>query len=164
MIDVFISHPSPYNNIQSQFLELIKAKLADHGLNAVNLGTNNWNFQKPLKPVKALIAKCRGAIIIGLERHHSYIGYEKEDSEGQSELVHKYTSSPWIHIEGGMAYQAGLPLLILKEKKIHPEGILDPNNSESYIFDFIVEKNVDALSIDLQQIIQSWASEISYEI
>lgn len=160
MLDVFISHPSPFNEQQRSFLELIKKKLTAQGLNGVNLGTSNWNYRKPLKPIKELMTKCEGAIIIGLERHHSYIGYEKEHSGEQAELIHKYASTPWIHIEAGMAYQAGLPLLILKEKKLHQEGILDPNNSESYIFDFTIEKNTEKLTTDLEQIVESWAKDI----
>ena len=60
-----------------------------------------------------------------------------------------------------MAYQAGLPLLILKEKKIHPEGILDPNNSDSYVFEFEIEKNWKKLSSEMEKIIESWIEEIT---
>jgi hypothetical protein len=69
MINVFISHPTPYNKTQEKFLKLIENKLAEHDLNATNLGKNNWNYRKPLKPIKDLITKCKGAIIIGIERH-----------------------------------------------------------------------------------------------
>jgi hypothetical protein len=160
MIDVFISHPTPFNEQQTMFLDLLKMRLAEHGLNAVNLGINNWNYRKPLIPIKDLIEKCKGAILVGLERHHSYIGYEKESSLEQNETLHKYTTSPWIHIEGGMAYQAGLPMIILKEDKVHPEGILDPNNSESYIFSFTLINNTKKLSDELEQIIESWVQQI----
>lgn len=166
MIDVFISHPTPFNKHQICFLKLIDEKLAKHGLISTNLGKNNWNYKKPLKPIKELITKCKGAIIIGLERYHSFIGYEKESAtqkEDVLELIHKYTSTPWIQIEAGMAYYAGLPLLILKEKKIYPEGILDPNNSDSYIFEFDLEKNWKKLSTEMEKIIESWVNEIKSE-
>lgn len=35
-----------------------------------------------------------------------------------------------------MAYQAGLFLLILKEDKVYGEGILDPQISDSFVFEF----------------------------
>lgn len=160
MINVFISHPTPYNESQAAFLLLIKEELLKYGLNGINLGTNNWNYIKPLKPIKEMMSTCRGAIVVGLERHNSYIGYDKEHSMHKKELIHKYSSSAWIHIEGGMAYQAGLPLLILKEEQVFPEGILDPNNSESYIFDFSLGKNTTILSAEIQQFISSWANQI----
>lgn len=161
MIDVFISHPTPCSEQQIMFLGLLKTRLADHGLNAVNLGNNSWNFRKPLIPIKELILKCKGAILVGLERHHSYIGYDKEYTSQQTEITHKYTTSPWIHIEGGMAYQAGLPMIILKEDKVYPEGILDPNNSESYIFNFTLSNNTEKLSDEVEQIIESWVKMIT---
>jgi len=163
MTDVFISHPTPFNKNQTDFLKLIDEKLEKHHLNPTNLGKNNWNYQKPLKPIKELIIKCKGAIIIGLERHHSFIGYDKEGASNRNdkvELVHKYTSTPWIQIEAGMAYQAGIPLLVLKEKKVFAEGILDPNNSDSYIFEFELEKNCKKLSSPMEKIIESWIHEI----
>jgi hypothetical protein len=104
-----------------------------------------------------------GTLLFTDYRHHSFIGYEKETAahkDDKIELIHKYTSTPWIQIEAGMAYQAGLPLLILKEKKVYAEGILDPNNSDSYIFEFEIEKNYKKLSAEMEKIIESWIKEI----
>lgn len=140
MVNVFISHPTPYNKHQENFLSLLANLLQEHGLCPVNLGQNDWNFKSPLKPISEIMNTCKAAIIIGLERSHSYIGYEKEYSKNSKELIHKYTTSPWIQIEAGMAYHANLPLLILKEKKLFPEGILDPNIGEYYVFEFEIGK------------------------
>lgn len=139
-INVFISHPTPYNKHQEIFLRLIESELKKHGLNPTNLGKNNWSFVSPLKPIKEIMDTCVAAIVIGLERHHSFIGYEKEFSKVSKELIHKYSSSPWIQIEAGMAYQAGLPILILKEDKVYGEGILDPQISDSFVFEFELKK------------------------
>jgi hypothetical protein len=152
MINIFISHPTPHNRKQQRFLELIEAQLMSHGLNPTNLGKQNWNYKSPMKPISDLMRTCKGAIIIGLERYHSYIGYEKEKIES----IHRYVSTPWIHIEAGMAYQTGLPLLILKEKKLVAEGILDPNISEYFVFEFEIEKMQKELAANLKQVIASW--------
>lgn len=161
MIDVFVSHPTPHNKYQEQFISLLEEKLRNNNLNPVNLGKKNWNFKCPLEPIREMIKTCKAAIIIGLERSHSYIGYEKESSKDSKEIIHKYTSSPWIHIEAGMAYQANLPLLILKEKKIYAEGILDPNISDYYIFEFEIEKIYKKLSPQIEELIQSWINHIT---
>jgi hypothetical protein len=160
MIDVFISHPSPFNTTQKDFLALIEESLNSHGLNPVNLGKNSWDFRSPLKPIKEIMSRCKAAIIIGLERDHCYIGYEKESSEDEKEYVHKFRSSSWIQIEAGMAYQTGLPLLILKEKKLYPDGILDPLNSDYFVFEFELEKIKETLSKELEEIILSWVNHI----
>jgi hypothetical protein len=160
IVNVFISHPTPYNKYQDGFLSLIDVELKKHGLNPTNLGKNNWSFRSPLKPIKEIMDTCVAAIIIGLERHHSYIGYEKEGSESSRELIHKYSSSPWIQIEAGMAFQADLPLLILKEDKVYAEGILDPQLSDSFVFQFELKKLHKKLSPELEEIILSWVKHI----
>jgi hypothetical protein len=161
LINVFISHPTPYNRHQEAFLTLIELELRKHELNPINLGKNNWNFRSPLKPIKEIMNTCVAAIIIGLERHHSFIGYEKEFSKSSKELIHKYSSSPWIQIEAGMAYQADLPILILKENKVYGEGILDPQISDSFVFEFELMKVQKRLSPELQQIILSWVEHFN---
>lgn len=160
MINVFISHPTPFNKYQEGFLSLIEFKLKEHGLNPTNLGKNNWSFRSPLKPIKEIMDTCVAAIVIGLERHHSVIGYEKESSVDSKELIHKYSSSPWIQIEAGMAYQANLPLLILKEDKVYAEGILDPQISDSYVFEFELKSVYKKLSPELEKFILSWVKYI----
>lgn len=155
-INVFISHPTPYNKHQEIFLSLIESELKKHGLNPTNLGKNNWSFISPLKPIKEIMDTCLAAIVIGLERYHSFIGYEKEFSKSSKELIHKYSSSPWIQIEAGMAYQAGLPILILKEDKVYGEGILDPQISDSFVFEFELKKLQKKISPELEEIIRSW--------
>lgn len=160
IINVFISHPSPYNKYQEKFLLLIEQELKSHSLNPINLGRKNYNYKSPLKPIKDIMDTCSGAIIIGLERHHSLIGYERESSKTEKELIHKYTSSPWIQIESGMAYQAGLPILILKEDKLHSEGILDPQISDSFVFEFELKKLQKELGTELKELILSWTKDI----
>ena len=101
MVNVFISHPTPHNNHQEQFLSLLANLLKNHDLYPVNLGHNNWNFQSPLKPISEIINTCKAAVIVGLERSHSYIDYEKEYSNISTEQVSKYTSSPWGNRDAG---------------------------------------------------------------
>jgi hypothetical protein len=160
LINVFISHPTPFKKDQVNFLSLIELELSSHELNPTNLGKNNWDFRSPLQPIRSIMNTCQAAIIIGLERHHSYIGYDKETSKDKQELIHKYMTSPWIQIEAGMAFQAELPLLILKEKKVFAEGILDPQISNFYVFEFEVENQSKKLSPELKKIILSWATHL----
>ncbi|WP_350096920.1 hypothetical protein [Imperialibacter sp.] len=161
VVNVFISHPTPYNKYQEGFLSLIDLELKKHRLNPTNLGKNNWSFRSPLKPIKEIMDTCVAAIVIGLERHHSFIGYEKEFSKDAKEMIHKYSSSPWIQIEAGMAFQSGLPILILKESKVFGEGILDPQISDSFVFEFELKKLQKRLSPELEEIINSWVKHIN---
>ncbi|SEO20303.1 hypothetical protein [Mucilaginibacter sp. OK283] len=155
-IDIFISHPTPYNSHQEKFLHLLEAYLQSYDLNPINLGKENWSHKSPLLPIKELINKCQAAVIVGMERYHSYIGYEYEFSKRKTEFVHRYTSTAWIQIEAGMAYQKGLPLLILKERELVKEGILDPLNSEFFVFDFNINEVQKQLPENMQKVIDNW--------
>ena len=146
--------------MQEAFLSGIENKLKSHNLNPVNLGKSNWSYRAPMLPIKKIITTCKAAIIVGLERSHSYIGYDREGSFSCSEYTHKFQSTPWIHIEAGMAYQMGIPLLILKEKKLHSEGILDPLVSEFFVFEFVLENVYTSLSSELISVIESWIDDI----
>lgn len=59
-----------------------------------------------------------------------------------------------------MAYQAGLPILILKEDKLHAEGILDPQISDSFVFEFELKKLQKELGTELKELILSWTKDI----
>jgi len=59
-----------------------------------------------------------------------------------------------------MAYQAGLPLLILKEKKIASEGILDGSNSEYKVFEFEIAGTTAPLPGEIQMAMKNWAGYI----
>ncbi|WP_166336989.1 hypothetical protein [Sphingobacterium chungjuense] len=161
MIQVFISHPTPFNNNQDSFLKLLKKELEERGLNPVNLGKNNWSFKSPMQPIKELMIHSKAVVVVGLERFHDYIGYAKQHSKYEVEYVHKFRSSSWIQIEAGMAYMVGIPILILKEKNIEKEGILDPNVSEFYVFEFDIEEQLTELSEELKAIIDNWSQHIS---
>ncbi len=158
-IKIFISHPTPYNKRQEKFLELISAYLAELGLEPTNLGINQWSNKNPMEPIKKMMKQCKGALIIGLERSHDYIGLFKNSEE----YIHQYRSSPWIQIEAGMAYMAELPLLILKEDILMKEGILD-NISEYSVSEFNLKKCGNSLTKDVKSLILQWSLSLNDNI
>lgn len=43
-----------------------------------------------------------------------------------SPLKDRWLTSPWVQIESAMAYQIGLPVLLLRETGVLAEGVLEP--------------------------------------
>jgi hypothetical protein len=91
---------------------------------------------------------CQGAVIVGMERTHALIGYDRPGSERQQESTHRRLATVWGHLEAGMAYQIGLPLLILREESLHIEGVLDPYVSGLRVFSFRLDEVVGQIPAD----------------
>jgi hypothetical protein len=154
-IKIFISHPTPHHKKQAKFLELVNEFLSELGLAPMNLGINQWSNKNPMEPIKKMMQQCKGALIIGLGRSHDFIGLFKDSDE----YIHQHRSSPWIQIEAGMAYMAGLPMLILKEDIVLKEGILD-NISEYSVSEFNLKKCQNGLSEEIKSLILQWSQSI----
>ena len=91
------------------------------------LGGNFWSVKSPLEPVRERMEQCDGAVILALERFRSRSGVYREGSPKEQRTGIQLFPTVWNHIEGAMAYQLRLPLLILKERPLVEEGMLDPS-------------------------------------
>lgn len=77
-------------------------------------------------------------VILGTARHRTDIENMKENSiDGQ------WLTTPWPHIEAAMAYQIGLPVLILREAGVIAEGVLEKGVLGLYLPSFDLQKDVD---------------------
>lgn len=159
-INVFISVGRPHKASQEKFLIKLERLLRKKGLCPMTLGRNSYNYKAPLAPVKLLMDKCNGAIIIGFERTHYLIGYDKQGSTEEQELLHRYLSTPWNQIEAGMAFQKGIPILIMKEKHLADYGILDPKLSDYYVLNIVLEKENIEFSKELIGMLDQWTDEV----
>ncbi len=70
------------------------------------------------------------AIVVAFERKYVASGQEKRGAnipdEDSKTLTDVRLTTPWNHMEGAMAYGLGMPILILAENGLHPEGVLEP--------------------------------------
>lgn len=87
----------------------------------------NRDLYNPLAPIHEILKDCIGCVILLLERYYIQSGFEKRGSSLEKQLSEKALTTPWCHIEAGMAYTLGLPLLILREKTVYQDGVFDVN-------------------------------------
>ena len=83
------------------------------------------------------IAFRRSLIKQGTGKPISDIGEEEYD------LSNKWLTSPYCQIEPAMAFQLGLPVLILREKGVIAEGILEKGVLGVYMPEFDLNCNLD---------------------
>ena len=126
---VFLSYPRPCMNGQQTFIDRIDDQLRSRGLGSRTLGVTDHDWDAPLKAIRHLMLASCGLIAIAFRRTYinQGIGNCRTDTGNSMTclLNDEWLTSPWVHIESAMAYQIGLPILILREKGVMAEGLLE---------------------------------------
>lgn len=151
-IPVFVSCPTLLSDAQKELNEKIDALLEQNGLERKALGRSDYPLESPLKEVYALAKHCAGGIILGFEQIYIETGKKKRGTTEEAAITSNSLPSPWNHLEAGMLYSLGLPLLIIKEKDVSG-GIFDYGTSAYYVHSFEGDFN-------LQQVFTKWASKV----
>lgn len=125
-IDVFISVGSTKKPEQEAFIQAVEQFLRDNGLNPRCVGRTDFSSVQPLKFIEQIMSQCSGTVIIALERIHIQNGLEKRGSNAEKLLSNVNISTVWNQIEAGMAYLLGHPLLVIVERGLRTEGLLEP--------------------------------------
>jgi hypothetical protein len=125
-IPVFVSVGRTSTPEQEQFVTAIESHMLGHGLTPQTLGRNYWSSQDPLKAIDELIGLCAGVAIVGFERLHVVQGVDRRGSDKEQQVSNLSLPTVWNQIEAAMAYARRLPLLVLVQKGLRNEGLLEP--------------------------------------
>lgn len=126
--DVFLSVGATANNMQEDFVQAIEARLRIEGLTPNTVGRNTFSVDSPLTTVAQLMDRCVGTVVVALERSYYPSGVEKRGGAAEVELSETKLATPWNQIEASFAYSRGMPLLVVVEKGLRLEGLLEPGN------------------------------------
>ncbi len=139
MIPIFLSYPKPFLPSQENFIKYVNSYLKGRGFDPRTLGVNEYDMEAPLNSIRRMITESHGLLSIALKktlatgvirRPGSAIVPPPNDNTTETnsiepEFENVWFTSPWCHIEAAMAYQIGLPILILRDKGVFVEGVLD---------------------------------------
>jgi hypothetical protein len=146
-IPVFLSYPKPCLLRQQQFIERVSTYLDNRGFLPRTLGVTDYDMDAPLKAIRRLMLESNGLITVAFRRTFIEKGSARfsTDIPGvlPSPIDGKWLTSPWPHIEAAMAYQLGLPVLILREKGVLDEGILEKGVVGVYMPEFDLDQSLD---------------------
>jgi hypothetical protein len=124
-IDVFVSVGRNLTVQQEEFVKGVEQYLEDNELHHRSVGRTDFSSGQPLECIEQLMKQCSGTVIIALERTHIQNGVERRGTNAQSTLSEVNLSTVWNQIEAGMAYVLGHPLLVIVEKGLRSEGLLE---------------------------------------
>ena len=125
---IFISVGRTSTPEQESFVAAIEAYLRAQALEPRTIGRNYFRNGQPLKIIAECMKECSGAIIIAFERIHIEKGLDQRGSPAQSQISGLNLTTVWNQIEASLAYSYGRPLLMLVEKGLKAEGLLETGN------------------------------------
>lgn len=160
-IPVFLSYPKPYLKRQDQFIEKLKSVLDNQGFLARTLGVTDYDMEEPLTAIRRLMLECNGIITVGFRRTLIKDGVVKPDSDIEDTatiLKDTWITSPYSHIEPAMAFQIGLPIIIIRENGVIADGILEKGVIGTYLPEFNLDGDVEEYlnSNEWNQILGKW--------
>jgi len=130
MTNVFVSRPtwvSPdFHDGMEAFLEFIQG----HNLKHRTIGSTDFPTKCPLDDVIGLMKECKGAVILGYPQIRIETGFIKSQ-EVESPIL---LPTEWNHIEAGLAYASGLPLLVFHHIGVS-RGVFDRGAISSFIYE-----------------------------
>jgi hypothetical protein len=127
---VFLSVGRVSTPEQRIFLENLESRLRASGLEPKTIGRNTFTSGQVLQRIQATMRECRGLLVLAFERTRFSSGIElQEEGEQPLRFAERRCATPWHHIELGMASMLDLPTLVVIEKGLHEEGLLEDKYS-----------------------------------
>jgi hypothetical protein len=121
-MNIFVSVGATSNEKQETFVRAVEDRLRSEGLIPQTVGRNAFSSDAPLKK---LLDSCQGTVVIALERSFFPTGIEKRDGPVETQLSNVKLPTPWNQIEAAMSYSRQLPLLVLIERGLKTEALLE---------------------------------------
>lgn len=160
LLPVFFSLGTPHTALQMDYIEKLKSHLLKYGIDLRTLDDDDWDSLDPLSPIKRKMESCCGCLVLAMERFFVREGVMKRGSQQESQVTDQNFATPWSHIEATLAYQLGLPFIILKEESLKREGMLDDNLFEWRIVKINPEKPDELDQYPIKSFIRMWVEEI----
>jgi hypothetical protein len=155
LVPVFLSVGRAHRVDQARFVELVRTVMRDLGVDLMSV-VSAYSKDRPFAQVCELMARCRGALVIGLERAHVYAISERDRRVNRDRFI----PTAWNQIEGSIAAALSLPILILRDDRLHREGIFEAENHGHRIRDFDLSRECRGLSRELRGLLEEWVDHV----
>lgn len=119
-VPVFLSHPGRLNAVQQEFVDTIIRKIRKALLFPRTLPITEQYPETPLTNIRRMILSSYGMVSLNLRQRKIDI-IKNNFNQPINQMV--WEGSPFAQIEPAMAYQYGLPLLLIREIGVEQTGI-----------------------------------------
>ena len=161
VIPVFVSVGRHYRPEETVLIERLFARLRALGADPRTLPRDQWDEETPLRAIASLMNRCRGALVIAFSRMRYEAGSEWPDSAQQITTESRDVATVWLHVEAALAFAFRLPTLVLVERRLHPEGLLNPKHHEYRAIEYDMLDCQNGLPAYLIQALDDFVSELA---
>jgi hypothetical protein len=165
-IPVFVSSPTSLSSAQQAARAILMNLLDELNLEPRALGRSDYPSDLPLREVLVIARHCAGGLILGFEQFQATSGIWKRGlgtKNGERKLSPKETTSfptPWNHLEAGILFGLGLPLLIFREPSISG-GVFDNGVTDVFIHRMPNAKLTTKDRASLKEVVLKWYAKTS---
>ena len=122
-IPIFLSYATPYNALQSAFLDTAIEQIRSNLLFPRTLGRSDQNTETPLTVIRRMIFSSYGIIAFAFRRAFVTKAVSKPGSPAEQTFENFWLTSPYLQIEPSMAYERGLPVALFVENGVSMNGV-----------------------------------------
>lgn len=165
-VPVFVSRPTPHLKAQQEFIDLFTHELETRGFSPLTLGPgSSYDYEAPLVGIRRMLRHCCGLVSIAFRRTHAiaatkYLGADVLD-QSEQKLDDVWLTSPYCQIEPAMAFQLGLPILILREEGVLAEGVLEKGVTGLYLPEFkLATASSYVASQECRHLLEQWGGYV----
>lgn len=153
-ISVFVSVGRTVSDEQKAFLAHLDVKLQSNDLVAKTIGRNTFTSGQPLLRIQQTMEECSGMLVVAFERTRIRGGVELQLDEDSIVFRERSYATPWHHAELGMATMLGLPTLVVLQKGVFEEGLLEDKHGWYVIRTKLATASLD--SSEFTGILNDW--------
>lgn len=157
-MNVFLSVGSPSNARQKQFSDSVRQFLSSERLTPLTPGQNYALNLQPLKAVEQCMKSCSGVVVLAFERIHIAEGIERRGGNDPRAVDGQNIPTVWNQVEGAMGYARGLPLLVLAEKGLRADALLE--NKYDWNVQWIDLKASALTTPEFRGVFDDWRSKL----
>lgn len=165
-IPVFVSAPTALNANQAASREVLMRFLDELNIEPRALGRSDYPSELPLREVLVIARHCAGGIILGYEQFQATAGTWKRGlgpKNGEKHLELNATVSfptPWNHLEAGILFGLGVPLLIFREDGVSG-GVFDNGVTDVFIHPTPRPRITERDRASLKEVFLKWYAKAS---
>jgi hypothetical protein len=166
-ISVFLSYPKPHMSRQQQFIDVLCEYLDKRGFTARTLGVTDYDLDAPLTAIRRLMMESNGLVSIAFRRSYNnqIVVNHGADVADRPERVLRdvWSTSVWAHVEPAMAYQLGLPILLVRERGVLVDGMFEPGVTGLHLPEVNLDESPEMFlaSAEGQQVMRRWETNVN---
>ena len=142
-IPVFLSYATPYNDNQKIFLSRVIEEVRSILLFPRTLGVTDQETESPITSIRRMILTSYGMLAVAFHRVRIDSAISRPNTSSEQTYTNIWLSNPYIQIEPAMAYQQGLPLMIIVEDGVLSDGVFGGILEQGAIPLFIPRFNIE---------------------